>query len=96
MNLPALPLGREDRLLLLPNASSAELMLAGNVESAMDWPCPAPPFRVVRFPQRYEVRNVERLLAAGMLNWAVRWNTVRCPACSAITGIAWMPDEPAC
>ena len=29
-----------------------------------------------------------------MVNWAVRWNTVRCPACSAITGMAWMPDAP--
>ena len=29
-----------------------------------------------------------------MVNWAVRWNTVRCPACSAITGMAWIADAP--
>jgi hypothetical protein len=29
-----------------------------------------------------------------MVNCAVRWNTVRCAACLAITGIDWMPDAP--
>ena len=29
-----------------------------------------------------------------MVNCAVRWKTVRCSACSAITGMAWMPDAP--
>ncbi len=24
----------------------------------------------------------------------MRWKTVRSPACSAMTGIDWMPDEP--
>jgi len=33
-------------------------------------------------------------LCAGMEKAAVRWNTVRCSACSAITGTDWMPDEP--
>ena len=29
-----------------------------------------------------------------MLKLGVRWNTVSRAACSAITGMAWMPDEP--
>ena len=33
-------------------------------------------------------------LPAGMLKFGVRWNTVRWAACSAMTGIDWMPDEP--
>ena len=33
-------------------------------------------------------------LHAGTLKFGVRWNTVRCPACCAITGIAWIADEP--
>ena len=31
---------------------------------------------------------------AGTVNWGVRWNTVRCPACSAITGIDCTPLDP--
>lgn len=33
-------------------------------------------------------------LFAGMLKLAVRWNTVRSAASCAISGIAWMPDDP--
>ena len=33
-------------------------------------------------------------LPAGMLKFGVRWNTVSCCACSAISGIDWMADEP--
>ena len=33
-------------------------------------------------------------LRDGMLKFGVRWNTVRCAACAAITGMAWMADEP--
>lgn len=29
-----------------------------------------------------------------MLNCAVRWNTVTCRARSAISGMAWIPEEP--
>ena len=29
-----------------------------------------------------------------MEKFGVRWNTVSAPACSAISGIDWMPDEP--
>ena len=29
-----------------------------------------------------------------MVNWAVRWNTVSRPACSAMTGMAWMAEAP--
>jgi len=33
-------------------------------------------------------------LPAGRLKFGVRWKTVRWAACSAITGIDWMADEP--
>ena len=33
-------------------------------------------------------------LPAGMLKFGVRWNTVRCAACSAMIGIDWMADDP--
>ena len=29
-----------------------------------------------------------------MLKFAVRWNTVRWAACSAMIGMVWMADEP--
>ena len=29
-----------------------------------------------------------------MLKFGVRWNTVTCAACSAITGIDWIAEEP--
>ena len=29
-----------------------------------------------------------------MVNCAVRWNTVSSAACSAMTGMAWMPEAP--
>ena len=31
---------------------------------------------------------------AGALKFGVRWNTMSSDACSAMTGIDWMPDEP--
>ena len=31
---------------------------------------------------------------AGIEKFGVRWNTVRCSACSAMSGIDWIPDEP--
>ena len=31
---------------------------------------------------------------AGSAKFGVRWKTVRCAACSAISGIAWIPDDP--
>ncbi len=33
-------------------------------------------------------------LAAGAEKLGVRWNTVSWAACSAMSGIDWMPDEP--
>ena len=33
-------------------------------------------------------------LCAGSEKFGVRWNTVSSAACSAISGIDWMPDEP--
>jgi hypothetical protein len=33
-------------------------------------------------------------LWAGTLKLGVRWKTVTCRACSAITGIDWMAEEP--
>ena len=30
----------------------------------------------------------------GTLNAGVRWKTVSCAACCAISGITWMPDDP--
>ena len=35
-----------------------------------------------------------RRFPAGIEKFGVRWNTVRCVACSAMIGIDWMPDEP--
>ena len=31
---------------------------------------------------------------AGIVKFGVRWNTVTCSACWAMTGIDWMPDDP--
>src|SRR4029453_10193063 len=31
---------------------------------------------------------------AGIVKFGVRWNTVTCAACSAMTGIDWIPDKP--
>ena len=33
-------------------------------------------------------------LWAGIEKFGVRWNTTSSPACSAISGIAWIPDDP--
>jgi hypothetical protein len=33
-------------------------------------------------------------LRAGIEKFGVRWNTVSCAACSAISGIDWIADEP--
>ena len=38
--------------------------------------------------------SVSGWFQAGMLKFGVRWNTVRCLACFAMCGMAWMPDEP--
>ena len=41
-----------------------------------------------------EVDSGEAEDSAGVVKVAVRWNTVRCAACAAMSGMAWMPDEP--
>ena len=38
--------------------------------------------------------SVSGRLRAGRANWGVRWNTVRCLAVLAISGMACMPEEP--
>ena len=57
------------------------------------------PFAKVRFsanrstPSRCSSAS-RRWLPAGTLWLGVRWKTISCSACSAISGMDWMPDEP--